>query len=101
MLAPMKSQAEPGLRFELVRESADADAVRYGLQLDHDQQRFSGRASITLDSAAIRFEWSDNAPPDWCVAAVRAQLRVLVRDRVNTPFPRRVTRWRAAPRARE
>jgi hypothetical protein len=96
MLATMPT--EPGVRFELTREDATGDAVRYDLGLEHAGQRFLGSAAIELSTGAVAFEWRDAvAPPEWCVQAVRAQLRLIYRDRANGLFPRRVTRWRPAP----
>lgn len=89
---------EVGVRFELNRESVDGDAVRYRLDLEHEQNRFRAVATLELASGAVHFEWPEaSQPPAWCSAAVRAQLRTLFRDRLSTPFPRRITRWRAAP----
>lgn len=99
MLDDMEDEA--GVRFELKRERADGAGVSYAMTLEVAERRFEGAAAIASESGAVRLEWRDQPePPEWCVQAVRAQLRLLHRDSAGgKPYPRRVTRWRPAPRA--
>lgn len=100
MLGPM--EVETGVRFNLNRESSVANAVLYRVELELPESRFAGLAEVELSSGEVRLEWHEpGSPPDWCVSAVRAQLRTLYRDRATRPFPRRVTRWRARPQVEE
>ncbi len=84
-----------GVRFELRLVPEDAAEARYEVDLALAQTRFAGSAAIQGDSGQIAFAWRDE-PPEWCVNAVRAQLRTLYRERA-AGYPRRVTRWRPQP----
>jgi hypothetical protein len=84
-----------GVRFELRLLPEDAAAARYEIELALAQTSFAGSAAIEGDSGQIAFAWTDE-PPEWCVTAVRAQLRTLYRERA-AGYPRRVTRWRPEP----
>jgi len=89
---------EQGVRFELRLKSSADGSARYELSLELAASAFEGVADI-LGSGEVRFDWADGAaPPDWCVAAARAQLRMLFRDHGRDgDFPRRLTRWRPEP----
>ena len=89
---------EQGVRFELRLESTTGGAARYALSLELPSGPLSGAAEIA-PPGEVRFEWAPaDEPPDWCVAAVRAQLRLLWRDHAqNGVYPRRLTRWRPEP----
>jgi hypothetical protein len=88
---------EHGARLELRRLDPGADSVAYGVQVELPQASFAARAEIALDGA-VSFAWRDAEPPEWCVTALRAQLRALFRERAaRGGYPRRITRWRPGP----
>ena len=95
-----RMESEAGVRFELRCQALQTDSVRYAVTLDLVDQRFTGQAELGTSTGQISFVWEESAaaPPDWCVTAVRAQLRTVFRERsAGKVFPRRITRWRPAP----
>lgn len=92
-------ESEAGVRFELRCQALQTDSVRYTVTLELADRQFTGHAELGTSTGEISFAWPESAaPPDWCVTAVRAQLRTLFRERsAGKVFPRRVTRWRPAP----
>lgn len=92
-------ESEAGVRFELKCQAAQGESVRYAVTLSLSDRQFSGQAELGTSTGAVSFAWeSAGTPPEWCVNAVRAQLRTLFRDRsAGKLYPRRVTRWRPAP----
>ncbi|HLV66662.1 MAG TPA: hypothetical protein VKY73_12655 [Polyangiaceae bacterium] len=95
-MAPEHGLPAHGMKFELRLLESTGEGVRYALTVALPSGSHVGRAELAGDSGEIRFGWDESAPPEWCITAVRAQLRTLYRQRASG-YPRRITRWRPAP----
>jgi len=90
-----------GGRLELKLADASDTRAHYSLSLLTPDSEVS--AEVTLDAPAERFElagFQGGAPPAWLEAYAHALLRSVLRTkRSDGDWPRRLTRWRPAPKA--
>ena len=81
--------------------SASETQAEYTLTLFMPEAELS--AGVTLDSASDGLElapFQGGAPPEWLEVYARALLRSVLRTKAsNGEWPRRLTRWRPAPKA--
>jgi len=75
--------------------------AEYLLTLFTPEAELSSRVSV--DAAADRFElaaWQGGVPPAWLEGYAHALLRIVLRTKGSEGgWPRRLTRWRPAPKA--
>ncbi len=86
-----------GIRFELHREGVDP--LSYRVELQGPRQTWVGQATVAADDGAVSLAPFDPPdPPAWAVTTLRAFLRGewrARRDDPESPWPARITRWRA------
>lgn len=91
-----------GVRFELRLLNSDAGAASYRLSLRVREVEWVGDADVTAPTGEVAFHFSEQPePPAAALALVRAQLRLIYRERERAGFPRRITRWRPLPAGNE
>lgn len=96
----------------LLRLSEQSDVVVvYAAELTADGAAPRGEARVKLEDGDVEFVWEGSgeaaSAPDWLIEATRAALRTLWRARhkpaMSTsdaePWPRRIKRWRLAPKS--
>lgn len=95
MVSDEQNERGEGVRFELRLLNSDKDAATYRLSLRAHDRDWLGDVDLTppLGEVTFRFDRSED-PPAATLAIVRAQLRLIYRERERAGFPRRVTRWR-------
>ena len=81
----------------VLRLSSSEDPVRYEVERSTPQGTHSSVASIDVAGSVTFAEFGGGAPPAWLVQVARAVLRALFRAHAQNGWPRRITRWRAAP----
>jgi hypothetical protein len=81
----------------VLRLISSEEPVRYEVELSTPDATHSSVASIDAAGSVTFAEYADGAPPAWLVQVARAMLRALFRAKVQNGWPRRITRWRAAP----
>jgi hypothetical protein len=90
-----------GGRLELKLADASETRAHYVLTLLTPDNESS--VQVTIDAPAEQLElgdWHGGAPPAWLDAYARALLRSVLRTKTSDgDWPRRLTRWRPAPRA--
>jgi hypothetical protein len=87
-----------GVRMILRLVHHDAERVRYATELEltgEAPHAVSGACELQIADGTVRFEGLEAAPP-WARDATRALLRTQWRQHPSE-WPRRYTRWRAAP----
>ena len=92
-----------GGKFDLKLGPVTAAAACYSVVLQTSGASFRSEASVategtgSVDFAAWASE-SNDRPPEWLVADVRAALKAALRSsRAEGHWPRRITRWRPEP----
>lgn len=91
---------EPGARFLFELDALDDVGVVYRVVLSSAESTWQGVANVVIESGAVTLDGLEGAP-EWIREAARAFLRGLWNARRGpepSRWPRRVTRWRAAPR---
>jgi hypothetical protein len=84
-----------GGRASLARRSSPNDAVaEYEVRLVTPSDEHVGIARITRGNGVVELQELDSAP-EWLAALAKTLLRGAWRE--QKPWPRRLTRWRAAP----
>ena len=90
-----------GGRLELKLERASETCAYYLLTLRTAEAEVS--CEVTIDAPADHLglgEWRGGAPPVWLQGYAHAVLRSVLRTKASDgAWPRRLTRWRPAPRA--
>jgi len=90
-----------GGRLELKLTEASATRADYVLTLLTPDIEIA--AQVTIDASADSFvlaDWQGGAPPEWLSAYAHALLRSVLRTKNSDgDWPRRLTRWRPAPKA--
>lgn len=90
-----------GGRLELKLASANDARAEYVLTLFTPDAELS--AQVTIDAPADSLElgdWQGGVPPAWLESYARSLLRTVLRTRSSDgDWPRRLTRWRPAPKA--
>jgi hypothetical protein len=95
-------QPEHGGRIELKLADAEPNFVRYAIHIATKEAEWSGGASIGVADGTIEFTGLESGPPPWLVDVARALLRTVYRNHCQDgAWPRRLTRWRPEPTARE
>lgn len=75
--------------------SKSDDAVVYAFSCRAGGVFHQGTARVEVASGAVTIDCE--AAPEWLVTLAHSLLRGAWRSRDSAPWPRRVTRWRAAP----
>ena len=91
-------QPSHGLRFELIARTADAGTVAYDVTLTGPETAATGTATVTLADGRVQLDLPASVPA-WATSTLNAFLRSEWRSRRDDPedpWPRRLTRWRAA-----
>lgn len=80
-------------------QGADGGEVGYKVELHTPSGSWVAFGRLVLVDGSVHFDdWAPPAPPAWLVQATRAQLRAMWRSHADDgAWPRRITRWRAAP----
>lgn len=90
-----------GGRLELKLVDASEARANYVLTLFTPDAEIS--AQVTIDAPGDGLElgdWQGGAPPEWLTGYAHALLRSVLRTRHSDGgWPRRLTRWRPAPKA--
>jgi hypothetical protein len=90
-----------GGRLELKLAQASETRAEYELTLFTPEAEL--RARVTIDAPADSLEvtdWEGGIPPEWLEGYARALLRSVLRTKGSEgQWPRRLTRWRPAPKA--
>jgi hypothetical protein len=110
-------QPDAGGRFEALLITHDASGARFRVELSTSAGVWSSEASVAQASGEV--EWGSwvtvrasatfdppadpsadppAAPPEWLCKYLRAGLRTAWRAQSEEGWPRRLTRWRDAPR---
>ncbi|MEI9937034.1 MAG: hypothetical protein WDO69_07400 [Pseudomonadota bacterium] len=86
---------------ELKLAEASETFARFVLTLLTPDAELSARVTIDAPQASLELsEWEGGVPPDWLLAYARALLRSVLRTKSSDgEWPRRLTRWRPAPKA--
>jgi hypothetical protein len=92
-----------GGRVELRLVSDDASLARYEVAVFVVDDEWRANAAVGGERALELGAWSgDGAPPAWLEALAKTLLRGTVRQHsAEGSWPRRLTRWRPGPEARE
>lgn len=89
-----------GGRLELKLKDATEARAQYTLSLRTPESEVS--ALVVIDAPGDRFElaeWQGGVPPDWLQTYAHALLRSVLRTKSGDgDWPRRLTRWRPAPK---
>jgi len=90
-----------GGRLELKLLQAAAENARYSLTIFTPETEVSCEVQVQVDTGGVELAaWQGAAPPDWLEGLARALLRTVWRTRTSDgDWPRRVTRWRPAPKS--
>lgn len=107
MISPQKPanfrgvRPDHGGRLELKLTEASATRAHYVLTLLTPDIEIA--TQLTIDASADSIEladWQSVAPPEWLSAYAHALLRSVLRTKNSDgDWPRRLTRWRPAPKA--
>lgn len=78
-----------------------AASARYQLTIFTPEAEVSNEVVLQAESGSIELAaWQGSSPPEWLETLARALLRTVWRTRTSDgEWPRRVTRWRPAPKA--
>ena len=89
-----------GGRLELKLVQASDASARYALTLFTPESEVTAEVMIESSSGVLEFDaWQGPPPPEWLEAFARALLRTVWRSKISdNAWPRRVTRWRPAPK---
>ncbi|HEY6559323.1 MAG TPA: hypothetical protein VI072_18690 [Polyangiaceae bacterium] len=83
----------------VLRMTSSGPPVEYALELHTSSGTHRGRARVDGDGKVDLATLSDGDAPAWLLKDAHALLRGLFRAHAVTGWPRRLTRWRAEPRA--
>lgn len=89
-----------GGRVALRLTEAAQERVRYTADFATAEGEWRLEAQVRVDDGQVHLETPpDAAPPEWLRNMARTALRAAWRGRASAaaPWPRRITRWRAAP----
>jgi len=91
-------QSGPGVRFTLRLAHADADVVRYAVDIEQLDTNVRGELEVAVTDGTVRVD-TEESVPDWVTDRIRAVMRAEWRARRSeaSPWLRRITRWRPAP----
>lgn len=102
MVSDDQNQNSDGVRFELRLLNSGEGTASYRLSLRVREHDWVGDVDLTAPTGEVAFRFSaEPEPPAAALALVRAQLRLIYRERERAGFPRRVTRWRPLPGGNE
>jgi hypothetical protein len=102
MVSEDDPERDQGVRFELRLRTSSEHAASYSLTLRARDAEWLGDVDLIPPTGDVQFRFGASAePPADVVAIVRAQLRLIYRERERAGFPRRVTRWRPLPNGNE
>jgi hypothetical protein len=89
-----------GGRLELKLVEASEASARYALTVFTPESEVTAQVVVETASGSIDFDaWQGQRPPEWLEALGRALLRTVWRSKNSDgDWPRRVTRWRPAPK---
>lgn len=93
-------QPRHGARITLRLQQTDPSRVSYAVELELPSGTHPAQASVRLGDGEVQLAAGDPTTPDWPLDVARALLRSEWRARRvagGSPWPRRITRWRAAP----
>jgi hypothetical protein len=90
-----------GGRLELKLANASEARAEYVLTLLTPDAELSSRVTIDAPQDNLELgEWQGGVPPAWLEGYARALLRTVLRTKSSDgEWPRRLTRWRPAPKA--
>ena len=90
-----------GGRLELKLVQASETRADYALTLLTPDAELSSRVTIDAPGDSLELaEWQGGVPPAWLEGYARALLRSVLRTKSSDGgWPRRLTRWRPAPKA--
>lgn len=83
----------------VLRLTSSGPPVEYALELHAPARTHHGTARVSVDGKVDFAMLSDGDAPAWLLRDAHALLRALFRARSVAGWPRRLTRWRAEPRA--
>lgn len=83
-----------GGRVSLKLQREQADAIVYTCALLYGETELAGGATIDVASGAVTLQGLD-AAPEWLTTLTHLLARQAWRAAQTTPWPRRITRWRA------
>ncbi|HET9930518.1 MAG TPA: hypothetical protein VFQ35_07520 [Polyangiaceae bacterium] len=102
MVSDDQNERADGVRFELRLLKSEEGAASYRVSLRAHQREWVGDVDLTPPLGEVSFHFTDSPePPAPLLSIVRAQMRMIYRERERAGFPRRVTRWRPLPSANE
>jgi hypothetical protein len=89
-----------GGRLELKLREASQTTARYTLTVFMPDHELTTEVHIDAPRDALELgEWQGGAPAEWLESYARALLRTVLRSKNSDgDWPRRVTRWRPAPK---
>lgn len=89
-----------GGRVELKLTQTSDHGAHYALTIFLPEREVTTEARVEIASGALELRvWQDEPPPSWLDAVARALLRTVWRTASSDgAWPRRVTRWRPAPK---
>ncbi|MEN9577018.1 MAG: hypothetical protein RJA70_27 [Pseudomonadota bacterium] len=90
-----KVRPHSGGRVTVKLTGKDEHRVTYELSCLVAEASHQGTAVVELATGVVSVDCE--AAPDWISAFAQVLLRGAWRTRESTPWPRRLTRWRAAP----
>jgi hypothetical protein len=90
-----------GGRLELKLTEASETRAEYALTLFTPDAELSSRVTIDAPQDSLELaDWQGGVPPEWLEGYARALLRSVLRTKGSEgQWPRRLTRWRPAPKA--
>ncbi len=90
-----------GGRLELKLTQSTAGSARYLLTIFTPEAEVSSQVEVQVEGGALELgAWQGGSPPEWLETVARALLRTVWRSRTHDgDWPRRVTRWRPAPKS--
>ena len=90
-----------GGRLNLVLKGPRAESTVYNAELRGPEGVWAAEIVIASGGEVLSGPWSGGEPPDWLLKFTLTFLKTHWRNHQGgTPWPRRITRWRAEPKAR-
>ena len=89
---------EHGGRVVLRRSDVSGERANYAIELLTPEHRYNGTARVVIADGRVELEAPDEAP-EWLLSLTKTLLRGAWRSSNVSGFPRRLTRWREAPKA--
>jgi hypothetical protein len=92
-------QPDHGGRFALRLIETNSEQAHFEAALTTSEGSWETDVTVQLGDGSVAWKHRETAalPPEWLLDGARAALRTAWRQHQEQGWPRRITRWRAAP----